>query len=69
MGGRIPADRIRVAACLHAGHYRMAPPDSVPRPRIRGAGGELSTLMRGLMGAQANDSGWPTFSGKYVEYP
>jgi hypothetical protein len=21
------------------------------------------------MGAQANDSGWPTFSGKYVEYP
>ncbi len=45
------------------------PPDSVPRPRIGGAGGELSTLMRGLMGAQANDSGWPTFSGKYVEYP
>jgi hypothetical protein len=32
-------------------------------------GNELSTLMRGLMGAQANDSGWPTFSGKYVEYP
>ncbi len=25
--------------------------------------------MQGLMGAQANDSGWPTFSGKYVEYP
>jgi hypothetical protein len=21
------------------------------------------------MGAQANDSGWPTFSGKYAEYP
>jgi hypothetical protein len=21
------------------------------------------------MGAQANDSGWPTFSGRYVEYP
>jgi hypothetical protein len=21
------------------------------------------------MNAQANDSGWPTFSGKYVEYP
>jgi hypothetical protein len=45
------------------------PLDSVPRPRMGGAGGELSTLMRGLMGAQANDSGWPTFSGKYVEYP
>jgi hypothetical protein len=25
--------------------------------------------MRGMMNAQANDSGWPTFSGKYVEYP
>jgi hypothetical protein len=33
-------------------------PDSVPRPRIGGAGRELSTLMRSLMGAQANDSGW-----------
>ncbi len=29
----------------------------------------MSTLMRGMMNAQANDSGWPTFSGKYVEYP
>jgi hypothetical protein len=29
----------------------------------------LSALMRGMMNAQANDSGWPTFSGKYVEYP
>jgi hypothetical protein len=45
------------------------PLDSVPRPRTRGTGGELSTLMRGMMNAQANDSGWPTFSGKYVEYP
>jgi hypothetical protein len=31
--------------------------------------GELSTLMRGMMNAQANDNGWPTFSGKFVEYP
>jgi hypothetical protein len=31
--------------------------------------GELSTLMRGMMNAQANNSGWPTYSGKYVEYP
>jgi hypothetical protein len=45
------------------------PVDSIPRSRIKGAGGELSTLMRGMMNAQANDSGWPTFSGKYVEYP
>jgi hypothetical protein len=45
------------------------PPESVPRPRMGGVGNELTALMQGLMGAQANDSGWPTFSGKYVEYP
>jgi hypothetical protein len=33
------------------------------------ANSELTSLMQGLMGAQANDSGWPTFSGRYVEYP
>jgi hypothetical protein len=45
------------------------PTEPLPRPRMKGAGGELSALMRGMMNAQANDSGWPTFSGKYVEYP
>ncbi len=45
------------------------PAEPLPKPKIRGAGGELSALMRGMMNAQANDSGWPTFSGKYVEYP
>ncbi len=45
------------------------PAESLPRPRMREEDGELSTLMRGMMNAQANDSGWPTFSGKYVEYP
>jgi hypothetical protein len=45
------------------------PMESLPRPKIKGAGGELSALMRGMMNAQANDSGWPTFSGKYMEYP
>jgi hypothetical protein len=44
----------------------MEPP---PRPKIKGVNGELSALMRGMMNAQANDTGWPTFSGKYVEYP
>ncbi len=34
-----------------------------------GVSSELTALMQGLMGAQANDSGWPTFSGKNVEYP
>ncbi len=45
------------------------PPDMPSRATPGGAGDELVNLMRGLMGAQANDSGWPTFSGKYAEYP
>jgi hypothetical protein len=45
------------------------PVETLPRPRMREEEGELSTLMRGKMNAQANDSGWPTFSGKFVEYP
>jgi hypothetical protein len=36
------------------------PPEFAPRPRMGGAGNELTALMQGLMGAQANDSGWPT---------
>jgi hypothetical protein len=40
----------------------------LPRPRIRKEEGELSALMRGMMNAQANDNGWPTFSGKFMEY-
>jgi hypothetical protein len=40
-----------------------------PRPTTGGAGDELAVLMQGLMGAQANASRWPTFNGKYVEYP
>jgi hypothetical protein len=42
---------------------------SLPRPRIREEDSDLTTLMRGMMNAQANDDGWPTFSGKYVEFP
>jgi hypothetical protein len=34
-----------------------------------GMEGEMANLMRGLVGAQVNDGGWPTFGGKYVEYP
>ncbi len=40
-----------------------------PRATSYGMGGEVANLTRGLVGAQANDGGWPTFSGKYVEYP
>ncbi len=32
-------------------------------------GNEVADLIRCLSGAQANDSGWPVFTGKYVEYP
>ncbi len=32
-------------------------------------GNEMADLIRCLSGAQANDSGWPVFTGKYVEYP
>jgi hypothetical protein len=32
-------------------------------------GNELTDLIRCLKGAQANDSGWAVFKGKYVEYP
>jgi hypothetical protein len=39
------------------------PPELPPRPRTVGAGDELAALMQGLMGAQANDSGWPRSAG------
>jgi hypothetical protein len=34
-----------------------------------GARGDVADLVRCLAGAQANNSGWPMFNGKYVEYP
>ncbi len=40
-----------------------------PRMTFSGMGGDVASLVPGLVGAQANDGGWPTFSGKYVEYP
>jgi hypothetical protein len=33
------------------------PMESLPRPKIKGTGGELPVLMRGMMNTQANDSG------------
>ncbi len=66
--GPRPAVRVWLPVCTQA-TTAWPPADSAPRPRMKGAGGELSALMRGMMNAQANDSGWPTFSGKYVEYP
>jgi hypothetical protein len=29
----------------------------------------MADLIRCLSGAQTNNNGWPTFKGKYVEYP
>jgi hypothetical protein len=43
-----------------------AEPPRATSPRM---GDDVANLVRGLVGAQANDGGWPTFSGKYVEYP
>jgi hypothetical protein len=43
--------------------------EPLPWPRLREEEGELSALMRSMMNSQANDNGWPTFSGKFVEYP
>jgi hypothetical protein len=40
-----------------------------PRPRLGEEERDLPALMRGMMSTQANDSGWPTFNGKFVEYP
>ncbi len=48
---------------------KWLPPELAPRPRMGGAGNELTALMQGLMGAQAKDSGWPAFSRRYVGYP
>jgi hypothetical protein len=36
---------------------------------LQGVGGKVADLVRCLAGAQANNSRWPTFNGKYVEYP
>jgi hypothetical protein len=42
------------------------------RERLRGEPAresDLAALLRGLGEAQANNSGWPVFEEKYVEYP
>ncbi len=69
MGTEGPTGGSSMAPTEYAGHFRVAPPDMPPRLTSGGAGGELAVLMQGLMAAQANDSGWPTFNGKYVEHP
>jgi hypothetical protein len=53
----------------HACGAGVASCGGMAEDRRREEEGELSVLMRGMMNAQANDNGWPTFSGKFVEYP
>jgi hypothetical protein len=69
MGAEESAGDPSMASTEYANHDYMAPTEMPPRSTTGGAGDELAALMRGLMGAQANDNGWPTFNGKYVEYP
>jgi hypothetical protein len=70
MGTEGSASNHGMTSVEHTNYDHMAPPPELaPRPRIGGTGDELAALMQGLMGAQANHSGWPTYSGKYVEYP
>ncbi len=47
----------------------QAGPDTRGRRRQAYEGNDLAALVRELAGAQANDTGWPLFKGKYEEYP
>jgi hypothetical protein len=38
-------------------------------PSAAGPESEIADFIQCLSGAQAKDSGWPIFKGKYVEYP
>ncbi len=58
-----------MAPTAHPSGLGVAPGGNPAKARIGEEEGELSTLMRGMMNAQANKGSWPTFSGKYVEYP
>jgi hypothetical protein len=44
------------------------PEDEVGEAYEAGSGGLLD-IMRGLGHMQANESGWPTFDGRYASYP
>jgi hypothetical protein len=46
--------------------FTRAGPSRTTSPEV---GNVVAILVCSLVGAQANDSRWPTFSGKYVEYP
>jgi hypothetical protein len=46
--------------------FVQAAPAGMTSPEV---GSDVAVLVCSLAGAQANDSGWPTFSGKYMEYP
>jgi hypothetical protein len=68
MGTERSASSPGMASAEHTNYDHMASPRAGAEAKDGGAGDKLAALMQGLMGAQANDSGWATFSGKYVEY-
>jgi hypothetical protein len=64
----MPLPSRRQATGGHAEQPAPFPTRPVMGPLHR-MGSEVTDLIRCLAGAQANDSGWPVFNGKYVEYP
>ncbi len=59
-GGQLGGQNVRVEV-PPSGRPSMGP--------LTGPGSKVADLVRCLAGEQANDSRWPTFNGKYVEYP
>ncbi len=64
-----PADCLGVAACLHAGHHRVAPRGLRAKTQDKRSGRRAVNSHARHDERPGTDSGWPTFSGKYVEYP
>jgi hypothetical protein len=69
VGSESSASSISVADSPHAGHRSLAPHGVPAEAQDKGSGRGIVSPHAGMINAQANDSGWPTFSGKYVEYP
>jgi hypothetical protein len=69
MGTGRSVNSVGMASAEYTSHDHVAPSGACAEAKNGRGSNELTALMQGLMGAQANDSGWPAFSGRYVEYP
>jgi hypothetical protein len=58
--GRAPVGQITQLAASLAGRRQLM---------VNEPGNGVADLIQCLSGEQANDSGWPALTGKYVEYP